>query len=103
MIAMATKSATMRASDVFARIGGEEFAGFLPETCIDGGLQIAERLRAAVAALPLQAGNEVTRVTCSIGVASVDADIDTTEGAMKRADAALYIAKQEGRNRVQRH
>jgi urea transport system substrate-binding protein len=93
----------MRASDVFARIGGEEFAGFLPETCIDSGMQIAERLRAAVAALPLRVGNQVTGLTCSIGVASVDAEIDTAELAMKHADAALYVAKQEGRNRVHRH
>jgi diguanylate cyclase (GGDEF)-like protein len=93
----------MRANDTFARIGGEEFAGFLPETCIDSGMQIAERLRAAVEALSLRVGNQVTGLTCSIGVASVDAEIDTTELAMKRADAALYVAKQEGRNRVQRH
>jgi diguanylate cyclase (GGDEF)-like protein len=90
----------MRGHDVFARIGGEEFAGFLPETDIDSALLAAERLRAAVAELQLRVGTEITGFTCSIGVTVVDADTDTPETAMKRADDGLYAAKHEGRDRV---
>jgi urea transport system substrate-binding protein len=90
----------MRGSDVFARVGGEEFAGFLPGTEITGGIVIAERLRKAIAELRVQAGNELVRVTCSIGIVGVNPETDTPETGMKRADQALYAAKREGRDRV---
>jgi urea transport system substrate-binding protein len=94
---------TMRKNDVFARVGGEEFAGFLPETDIAGGVAIAERLRNAVAEVRLRAGDDVMGLTCSIGIVAVDAEADTPESAMKRADQALYAAKREGRDRVRWH
>lgn len=99
----ATARRMLRKNDVFARVGGEEFAGFLPGTDIGDGIVIAERLRNAVAQVPLQAGGRVTRMTCSIGIVPVDSEADTPETAMKRADQALYAAKREGRDRVRWH
>jgi diguanylate cyclase (GGDEF)-like protein len=93
----------MRKNDIFARVGGEEFAGFLPQTDIADGVVIVERLRHAVAGVRLRAGEDVTGLTCSIGIVSVDPEGDTPESAMKRADQALYAAKHEGRDRVRWH
>jgi two-component system cell cycle response regulator len=93
----------MRDADVFGRIGGEEFACFLPDTDIESAVEIAERLRAAVATLRLRVGTETMALTCSFGVVVVDAQTDTPETAMKRADAALYAAKRQGRNQVRQH
>jgi diguanylate cyclase (GGDEF)-like protein len=92
----------MRETDSFGRIGGEEFACFLPGTDIDGAVHIAERLRAAVASLHFQVGEETIPLTCSFGVVAVDAATDTPETAMQRADSALYAAKRQGRNQVQK-
>jgi len=93
----------MSEADIFGRIGGEEFACFLPGTDINNAVLIAEHLRAEVATLSLHVGSETMALTCSFGVVSVDADTDTPETAMKRADAALYAAKRQGRNHVQLH
>jgi urea transport system substrate-binding protein len=90
----------MRKNDVFARVGGEEFAGFLPETDIGDGVVIVERLRKAVGQVQLHAGDDKVGVTCSIGIALVDPQADTPETAMNRADQALYAAKRQGRDRV---
>jgi len=99
----ATAQRMMRKKDVFARVGGEEFAGFLPDTDIAGGVAIVERLRNAVAEVRLCAGKDVMKLTCSIGIVSVDSQADTPETAMRRADQALYAAKREGRDRVRWH
>jgi urea transport system substrate-binding protein len=92
----------LRSHDVFARLGGEEFAAFLPETDIDSALQTAERVRASVAALRLTVDHQPIGFTCSIGVTILDPLADTPESALKRADAALYAAKAAGRDRVVR-
>ncbi|RDC71149.1 diguanylate cyclase [Rhodovulum sp. 12E13] len=96
----------LRAVDLLARIGGEEFLAVLPDTGRDGARTVAERLRSAVAALPvpLPGGGSVAP-TVSIGLACVDAgppggsptDVDTL---IERADRALYRAKSAGRDRV---
>lgn len=87
--------------DILARYGGEEFVVMLPE--IDGGTAkgVAERVRRAVAATPfrLPDSGEIA-VTVSIGVSCYPACASTPEGVVSRADQALYIAKQAGRNRV---
>ncbi|MEM9696993.1 MAG: GGDEF domain-containing protein, partial [Myxococcota bacterium] len=87
---------TIRDSDLAARWGGEEFVILCPETDADGGYQLAQRVRAAVAAARTDDG---LGVTISVGVAAHLAHADA-ERLFERADAALYRAKREGRNRV---
>lgn len=102
-VAAAMSGVIKRASDAVARYGGEEFAILLPATEPEGALLVAERIRAAVEALALpHSGSDIAgHVTVSIGVASVPA---THSGLPARlvaaADAALYRAKREGRNRA---
>jgi len=91
---------TLRKLDLMGRIGGEEFTGLLPETAEPAARQVAERLRAGVESLDLDDVVPGLRVTISIGVAQMrDADPDFA-GVLARADAAMYRAKQSGRNRV---
>lgn len=89
----------LRPSDLFGRLGGEEFAALLPRADLLGAQEAAERLRAAVAALETQAGGVKVRITVSIGVAQSAGD-DRLDDAIARADAALYLAKQSGRDQV---
>lgn len=100
---------TLRTSDILARYGGEEFAIILPQTSRPGALQLAERLRAAVAAIKLDAASGrgsredrnfgVLQVSISIGATQLRED-DTMDTLLDRADNALYQAKHDGRNRV---
>lgn len=90
----------VRGGDLAARIGGEEFALLLPECGVEDALQFADRLREAVAVAPFAPGGEPRRITVSIGVAALAPDRDTRTTLMAAADAALYRAKSEGRNRV---
>jgi len=85
-----------RRSDFVARFGGEEFVVLLPETALLEGLQVAEKIRAAV-----PAENLPTRVTVSAGVAAIPLQLDTPEELVAAADRALYRAKEKGRNRVE--
>lgn len=91
----------LREIDALGRLGGEEFAVLLPETLLDGALPVAERLRAAVAAveLPLDGGT-VLRLTASLGAAERLPEESAPDQLLARADSALYRAKAEGRNRV---
>jgi diguanylate cyclase (GGDEF)-like protein len=86
----------LRLPDLLARFGGEEFALLLPETSLDEALAVAERIRAACA----DAGPQ-TSCTLSIGVTTNRKDIDTLDSMLARADAAMYRAKANGRNRVE--
>ncbi len=93
----------MRSSDAVARYGGEEFAILLPATDPPGALIVAERIRAAVEALALpHAQSDIAgHVTVSVGVASVTVSSGGLPAQLVgAADAALYRAKKEGRNRV---
>ncbi len=91
--------ASLRSSDVVGRYGGEEFVFALPSTDTAAGLETAERLRHAVAQEVFPGASSVS-ITLSIGVTVVrEGEIDLTE-VLGRADAALYRAKQCGRNRV---
>jgi two-component system cell cycle response regulator len=89
----------LRAQDIFARTGGEEFGILLPEIAPEGARTIAEQVRVIVEATPLKHDQEVIRCTVSLGVA-VLVDEATPEDLYKRADDGLYQAKQRGRNRV---
>lgn len=93
--------AELRETDHLGRLGGEEFAVLLPETGLDEAADVAERLRQRLAAgaFPLPCGVTL-RMTVSIGVASCAEDDTTVDGALGRADRALYRAKNGGRNRV---
>ena len=88
-----------RASDIAGRLGGEEFAVLLPETAVEEAAGYAERLRKAVAATAVVHQREEIRFTCSFGVAQMRAS-DDLDALIARADAALYRAKGEGRDRV---
>ena len=102
-VAQAIAMQVQRPADLAARLGGEEFVVLLPNTEIAGAMQVAERVRAGVAALGLcHAGSAVGHVTVSIGVATgqpTDGSEDP-QSLMDSADRALYRAKASGRNTV---
>ena len=95
-----TCSGCLRAMDTIARIGGEEFAILLPETNLPEACEIAERMRTAVAAVQISAPQGPFQITVSIGVCQLGAEGETFDDLMARADAELYLAKNNGRNRV---
>ncbi|WP_337997377.1 GGDEF domain-containing protein [Oleispirillum naphthae] len=87
--------AHLRDEDVFARLGGEEFIALLPDCPLPRAVEAAQRLRAALAAAP-----SAPPVTVSIGVAADTTATATLADLRRRADAALYAAKAQGRDRV---
>jgi diguanylate cyclase (GGDEF)-like protein len=91
-----------RAVDWLGRYGGDEFLAVLAVTQGSGGGQAAERFRAAVSALPIEAGRASRTVTLSAGIAAYDGGEEwpTAEQLVGAADAALYRAKNGGRNRA---
>jgi diguanylate cyclase (GGDEF)-like protein len=95
----ATLHSVLRARDFAGRNGGEEFAVLLPDTDLSAALEIAERIRVAIAEISLP-GSDVT-VTASIGVAGYPDHASTLDRLERLADAALYLAKRQGRNRVE--
>jgi diguanylate cyclase (GGDEF)-like protein/PAS domain S-box-containing protein len=98
----ATVSSLLRAPDIFGRLGGEEFAVILPQTDMEEGAEVAERLRAALAALAVEVGEGPVSFTVSMGVTRISPEDKTVEELLNRADEALYKAKRMGRNRVVR-
>ena len=82
------------------RLGGEEFALALRGATLAAAAELAERMRAAVAAQLIETGEQRLAVTISIGVAQTGADCATSSDLLRSADAALYRAKEGGRNRV---
>lgn len=85
-----------RASDVVARIGGEEFAIILPNTTASNAFVLADRFRRAVESVPW----ERRPMTVSVGVTTHTGNVVTRAAIMRRADKALYVSKEAGRNRV---
>ncbi len=90
-----------RASDVLARLGGEEFALVVRGASLEDGRRLAERLRAQLAALRVEHDGQVLRITGSFGVAALVAHDQEPEAALQRADAAMYAAKRGGRDSVE--
>ena len=91
----------LRSGDILGRYGGEEFAMLLPGiTQQNAATILAERIRRRVAEDPIETDAGAVKVTVSVGVASMDEETRHPEDLFKRADAALYEAKQAGRNRV---
>jgi len=91
-------SKSLRAEDVAARYGGEEFMILTPATDINGAHAHAERLRRDIESYPF---SEIGTLSCSFGVTEFRPDQDDVASLFKRADAALYHAKEQGRNRVE--
>lgn len=87
---------SVRASDIFARWGGEEFVLILANSSLENAVKIAENLRKKIEVAHFE---EANRVTCSFGVTSY-VEGDTAEMLIEKADRALYKAKESGRNRV---
>lgn len=92
----------MREIDTVARYGGEEFVIILPETTTAGAHQVAQRLRRAVEQSNFFAGSpdKIERLTISLGIAIFNQDAQFKQELIEAADAALYAAKSQGRNRV---
>lgn len=98
---VAAAQSQLRAADVLGRLGGEEFGILLPDTDLVGGAVLAERVRSAVAARRVPTGDaREIEVTISVGVAQLQ-DSEPFESLLQRADRALYVAKDRGRNCVQ--
>jgi diguanylate cyclase (GGDEF)-like protein len=95
----ARAAAALRAGDVLARVGGEEFAALLPGADLPRAIEVAERIRARVAAEPVEAAGRPLAVTVSLGCA-VLAPGEDGRSLLARADAKLYEAKRAGRDRV---
>ena len=90
----------VRSVDVCVRYGGEEIALLLPRTDSEHAVDVAERLRARIAAQPIRHGATEIPVTASFGVATYPETVKVRDQLFPASDKALYIAKHEGRNRV---
>jgi diguanylate cyclase (GGDEF)-like protein len=90
----------VRSGDLLARYGGEEFLLLAPETDRPQALQLAERIRIALHAAEVPVDHTTIRFTASFGIASLNEDDRDASVIIARADEALYVAKEGGRNRV---
>lgn len=98
-VARLMESAVRGGSDVVSRFGGEEFVLLLPETTPSEASELIERLRKAIEATPVIADGAPLHITCSFGVSAWRPTDASIREAVARADAALYLAKSDGRNR----
>ena len=96
----AVLAATVRAVDLAARFGGEEFTLLLPGTTLAGAAEMAERIRAAVARIQLPSPSGGFGITVSIGATVFAGDDGDLTAVLRRADQGLYQAKAAGRNRI---
>ena len=92
-------SSVVRKQDVFGRFGGEEFALLLPCTPLDDALYVAEKIRRTIGDEPVEVQGVIVPVTASVGAATARTGAPDYEGMINEADAALYTAKRQGRNR----
>lgn len=90
---------SLREKDSVARWGGEEFLVLLGDTSIQSAVEIAERFRKQVSAMPVTFGHQVFSVTMTFGVSEIQRN-ETLEACIARTDAALYQGKQSGKNQV---
>ncbi len=97
----ATVKASIRKEELFARYGGEEFVIVLPETTMESGVLVAERIRALVEKHPFQYEGKTIPVTVSVGVSATTGETALTPHELiRQADEKLFAAKSAGRNRV---
>ncbi|WP_320169406.1 GGDEF domain-containing protein [Maridesulfovibrio sp.] len=94
-----TLNSMRRTNDIFGRLGGEEFSMLLPQTELEQGLRLAERMREAIS--ELQFDVPVKQITISIGLSEIGKDGYSFEEVLHQADEALYKAKELGRNQTQ--
>ena len=92
----------LRRNDIEGRVGGEEFAVLLPETTISEAVVLAERIRGIIENFAINIGETSLHITASFGVTAVKETDVALDSIYKRADSALYEAKNAGRNRVGR-
>jgi diguanylate cyclase (GGDEF)-like protein len=90
--------AVLRATDLIARIGGDEFAVLLPETDLVGAEHVAEKLRKSLAAYGSQLSPSLPSLTLSVGVGQIGEEDDAIEDILARADKAQYLAKSAGKS-----
>lgn len=90
--------ARLRSVDFIARYGGEEFVILLPDTSLEDGLQLMDKIRAVIAGTPFRFKDEPVQVTLSAGLVMLEGE-ETLDVAFTRADKLLYQAKESGRNR----
>jgi diguanylate cyclase (GGDEF)-like protein len=90
----------LRHTDVLARFGGDEFVALLPETSAEKANEVAQRISKAVATSPLEFEGRRVETSVSIGLACYPQDGRSIDAVMARADRAMYVAKEQGRNRV---
>jgi len=95
-----TTNNCLRKVDIFGRLGGEEFAILLPQTCHQQAKFVAERIRNKIEQIALNLNDIIVKVTVSIGITIYQEGDLKIEDVLKRADQALYRAKAQGRNRV---
>jgi len=91
---------SIRETDFTGRYGGEEIVVILPETTMEKARAIAEIIRETIAAEPVPSEDNIINVTASIGLSDLREDHDTYQDVFSEADEALYVSKEEGRNRV---
>jgi diguanylate cyclase (GGDEF)-like protein len=91
---------TIRTYDIVGRIGGEEFLIISPGVPMEEAINLAERIRRLISELEIEQGEQKIGVTVSAGVTTLEADDTGVVEMMMRADRALYMAKEQGRNRV---
>jgi len=91
---------SLRRGDLFGRIGGEEFAAVFPGCAPDMALQVAERLHREIQRLRFNHGEHSYSITVSQGLTSLTREDETLDNLFARADAAMYEAKRQGKNRI---
>jgi diguanylate cyclase (GGDEF)-like protein len=96
-----TARQSVRSSDLFGRLGGEEFAAILADTSRDKAFAVAERIRTSFAQAALEVDDRPVGATVSIGVVYCDGPELDVHDLLAQADQALYCAKENGRNRVE--
>ncbi|MCX7601683.1 MAG: GGDEF domain-containing protein [Meiothermus sp.] len=92
---------SIRKHDLLARYGGEEFIVLLPDTHLEGALEVAQRIQEAILHNPAEVGGKPLKVTVSMGVATFEPTMQSLDEILSLADKAQYQAKNAGKNRIE--
>jgi diguanylate cyclase (GGDEF)-like protein/PAS domain S-box-containing protein len=90
----------VREIDTFARIGGDEFALLLPEASCEQAYAVVQRVHAAVQAMTMNFADQPVHISISSGISNLEGEAQSLDPLLSRADRALYLAKESGRNRI---